>query len=291
MKFNLIYTIFTLLLGGTLLLSNAGGRASAAGKGNTGAPGDELTGNLPRVCGSCHQGATDFQVTMSVQLLDAKGNTLLGYAPDESYYVKVTLNKSGTGTPNGYGFQLVSLVGTNNDDVNGFSTPDANVQIVQASSNKRFYAEQKNGASASNIFKFKWKAPKAGSGKVTFYGAGNAVNKNGSSSGDAAATSKIELSEGFKVGVEETLQHSLVILAAPNPIVSDKTTLWINSTESEKLTLQVCDAMGKLMTQENIEVANETYRHNLDTTAWSKGIYFVSLFNQKGRVTKQIIKL
>ncbi|MEY4902774.1 MAG: hypothetical protein RLZZ292_589 [Bacteroidota bacterium] len=290
MKFKFIYLFFSLLLSATLFLSNSGGRASAAGKGNTGAPGDEMSGATLRVCGSCHQGATDFQVAMAVEIIDTKGNKVLGYAPDETYYVKVSLTKSGNGTPKGYGFQLSSLFGATNEDVNGFNTPDANVQIAQANSNKRFYAEHK-GVSSSNVFKLKWKAPKAGSGKVTFYGAGNAVNKTGDSSGDAAATTKLELTEGFKVGVEDALQNtlSLELSIAPNPVL-ENATLRINSMEQETLTLQVTDVMGKMLMQQNLENVQDGYQYPINLSNWTKGVYFVSVFNQKGRVTKQVVK-
>ncbi len=290
MKFKFIYLIFTLTLSTTLFLSNAGGRASAAGKGNTGAPGDEMVGGTLRVCGTCHQGATDFQVAMSVEIKDAKNNTVLGYAPDETYYVKVTLNKSGNGMPQGYGFQLASLFGANNDDVNGFNTPDANVQIAQATSTKRFYAEHK-GVSTSNVFKLKWKAPKAGSGKVTFYGAGNAVNKNSSSSGDAAATTKLELSEGLKVAVTDTPPNtlSLELSIAPNPVIGNAM-LHLKNTTAENLTLQVADVMGKVLMQQTLENIQEDYQYPLELSNYMKGIYFVSIFNTTGRVTKQVVK-
>jgi hypothetical protein len=185
---------FALIAVSGLLMNNAGGRAATQNQGNTGAPGDEInaaTGN-PRTCQSCHNTGV-FNPTLEVTLKDAGGNTVTQYEPGQVYQVQVQINNT-TGTPNGYGMQIVSLLDDGYIDVAGWSNPSANGQIAVANTNGRSYFEH-NGVSDSPTFTADWTAPPSSSGTVTFYVSGNAVSDNGTSSGDNGVTAEFSFAE------------------------------------------------------------------------------------------------
>jgi len=151
----LIYYSFTglfILFLGFIFTSNSSGRATAAGAGNTGAP---------------------------------------GYG--------VAFNVVSGGTPAGYGFQATALDGSNNK-AGDFSNPIAGTQIATAGA--REYAEHV-GVSPMGAYGWQWTAPAAGTGSVTFYGIGNAVNGTGNTSGDVGNTVPvtITLTEGVAMPI------------------------------------------------------------------------------------------
>lgn len=192
MKIRLLFSLFAIAFA-AFLMSNSGGRASSANDGNTGAPGETGT-----TCGTCHNGAS-FNISESLNITDAGGNAITSYLPGETYNVSLVINATG-GTPGGYAFQLTSLA-SNNTDVGAWQNLASNVKSAIASNiGGRTYLEHNGGISASNTFSMEWVAPASGTGDVSFYFAGNAVNGTGSTAGDKGSTgSVVSLSEGVAV--------------------------------------------------------------------------------------------
>ncbi|MFK7937318.1 MAG: hypothetical protein AB8G22_27640, partial [Saprospiraceae bacterium] len=99
---------FIFLLGLALFfLNSSSGRATAAGDGNTGAPGE--TG---LVCGTCHAGGTFGGTTTTFTLKDMTGSTVTSYVAGQTYDLTVSVNPE-MGIPSGYGFQMTALDGNN----------------------------------------------------------------------------------------------------------------------------------------------------------------------------------
>lgn len=290
MKFRFIYTVFTLSILALLFMSNEDGRADSQGKGNTGAPGDEMVGNNPRTCVTCHNNNADVQMTQEIELLDGTGATVAEYMPGETYRVKVT-NTVAVGSASGYGFQVVNLKaaeGDNGDATAAFSNPDANVKIAVATSNGRQYAEH-NGLSETNTFEVDWTAPDQGTGVVTFYAAGNAVNDNGMSSGDAAATSTLELAEADPSSVIETTAGVKIFLF-PNPVQEDmKVTL--ESDAAAEFNIEIFDMQGRLTISETLSfgAGESTFVYNVGEL--SRGTYLVKFSNNDKIATAKMLKL
>lgn len=189
MKQKTLLTIFGLAFLAFVFSSNSGGRASSGGAGNTGAPGETGT------CASCHSGGS-FGSSLSVQVFNAGTTTpVTNYMPGTTYDLKVTVTNS-SGSPAGYGFQMVALKNSTNTSTGTWTTPGSNTKIATAGT--RSYVEHGVGGtySTSNIFTTKWVAPASGTGNVTFYSAGNVVNGNGGTSGDSPTSSvSVTLSE------------------------------------------------------------------------------------------------
>ena len=188
--------LLSLIISYATLTGSSNGRAAAANEGNTGAPGDAVT-----TCISCHNGGP-IQTGISIAFKDSAGNALTEYTPNHNYMVEVTLNPT-AGSPNGYGFQMVALEDGGNTAISSWNNPANNVKISAA--NGRRYAEH-NGVSTTETFEVYWTAPDTGTGGVTFYTAGNAVNSNGTTMGDGAAKTTLTITEaggsGNPTGIE-----------------------------------------------------------------------------------------
>jgi hypothetical protein len=181
MKIRLVYLLFLTTLGALVLPASKNGRASQDKTGNTGAPGDDANPNgTPRICTYCHFGAAAPQV--SIRVLDAGGDTVTAYIPGQQYTARVAINTNIT-TLTGFGFQMIALRDNGNVDLDGFSDPGNNTvnnYKIATIPNGRTYAEHDNVSVNNSQFNVVWTAPAAGTGPVTFYAAGNAVNRNGS---------------------------------------------------------------------------------------------------------------
>ena len=183
------FTFFILLSFSALfsLTSYNNGVAVGGNEGNTGAPGDVVSGTTKITCQYCHSSGAFGPPTLKIELYDSLGTTkLTTYVPNKLHTIRATLT-AGTGNPAGYGFQMIDINKTTGNPVAGFlpqAAQAANVQIATTSAQgptpNRTYAEHR-GVSTSPIFNVKWRAPAKGIGAIVFYAAGNAVNRNGAS--------------------------------------------------------------------------------------------------------------
>ncbi len=291
MKVNLLFTVFSLALLTIITLSNSAGRAAGANQGNTGAPGDQMIGNNPRTCQSCHA-TGDIQVVMSLEVLDVDNNPITAYTPEEVYTVKVSIDSAAGPAANGYGFQMVNLFDEDNADVNGWteSGHSDNVKLAASSNTNRVYAEQ-NGTSDVKDFLVQWQAPAAGKGDVSFYSAGIGVNRNGSTSGDGAATPiKVTLPESLVSQIEDLSSVGIGIEVAPNP-VKDQLFLKVQSERKSLVTMQLINATGQVFYQQQMNLIQGQQFENIDLSQLAKGVYFLQIANGKAVSTQKIIKL
>lgn len=268
-------------------MAHSDGRASSKGQGNTGAPGDEVFNGSLRTCQTCHSSGTDFQVTLGIDIKDSNGSSVTSYVPGDTYDVTVTLTPSG-GTPNGYGFQIVSLkapIGQDGADVAGFSDASSNAQIAIAD-NGRQYAEQ-DDISSSNEFTVKWTAPSAGSGPISFYSCGNAVNNNGMNSGDAAAIDQLQLDE-LTVSTSD-LSSDVKLQVFPNP-VKEQLNLTINSEVTGNFQADLFDVQGKLLQNKQLFLTTGASQHQFEVSDLSQGIYSLRLSDGARHTTIQVVK-
>lgn len=166
--------LMPVLLGISLIvLTSKSSGPAASGNGNrTGSPGSSGT------CSSCHSGGS-FGASITASVTDLLGNPVTAYIPGDSLYVEFQV-ASTSGTPK-YGFQSVMLTNTNANAGNFDLTLTANTQITTLSGKK--YPEHSAKSTTGN-FKVRWVAPATGTGTVTLYYIGNAVNNNSGTSGD-----------------------------------------------------------------------------------------------------------
>lgn len=261
-----IYLLFTILFA-CFLISSSKGRAGTAGEGNTGAPGDNI-----KQCSSCHQGAS-FDTEAEILVLNSESISIDQYIPGEEYTVQLTVNANGASV---YGFQMVSLFDSNNEDTEGFTQAGSGMQLVPL--NGRNYLEHSD-PSVSNVFQTTWIAPEAGSNDVSFYAAVNAANGNGNTLGDHAGATELTLSE-FISSSEEVYADQISIY--PNPVTN------FVSIETGDLNIEAI-SIYNLQGQEIITM--EGSNSQIDVSNLSTGLFLVSFATRNGeRIQKKLMK-
>lgn len=275
-----------------LFLGNSGGRAATNGQGNTGAPGDNPNNT---VCGSCHN-AGAFGTGVNISVLDDAGEPVSEYLPEAMYTVRVEVTTS-TGAPDGYGFQLTALraeLDVNGPDVATFSSPSANAKISTASSTTnstdptRQYAEQAVVA-GNPIFQVQWTAPAAGSGPVSFYSCGNAVNGNGMSSGDGASCTSTQLNEMVS-STAATSPSTTDFVWVTNPVRDRQLQFALRSEQPTEVELRLLANDGTSVGREALRLDAGTRTHTLELPAnISAGHYLLQLIVEGQSRTRSVL--
>lgn len=184
-------------------MSYPNGATANSSSGYTGASWD----NSGRTCSNCHSGGT-YNPTTTITLLSG-ANSVTSYVPGASYTLQIKVT-SASGAPK-YGFDAMCVTSTTHANVNGWpATMPTGTKKTTVSS--RTYVEQSSAQTATGTspssyktFSFTWTAPAAGTGSVTFYAAGLAVNGTGSTSGDSpSAGVNLTVTESGTVPVEIT---------------------------------------------------------------------------------------
>ncbi len=189
-----------------IILANSTGRA-IRGQGSTGAPGDGR-----RVCQSCHNSA-EMQVLVGISIFDLAGDTINEYELGAAYRVKVQID-SVVGTPLGYGMQMVSITDNLFLNTGTWDSVSFPLNVIYNANTDRHYAEHFM-ISDTNIFEAIWIAPDSMVGPISFYAAGNGVNRNGSSSGDGGGADKVTIQPSNTT--RNTEQDIEPLMVYPNP--------------------------------------------------------------------------
>lgn len=288
MKIRLSVFFFLAFIGLITLTGNKNGRASQSGAGNTGAPGDQTLNGAPLTCTGCHDDGL-FNPVVFVQVLDTGGVAITHYTPGKLYNARVSINASGTSL-SGYGFQMIALRDTGNIDLDGFSDVNPNNYKIATINNGRTYAEHAN-VSASNTFNVRWTAPAAGTGSVTFYAAGNAVNGNNNSDGDGASNTSLKLFEEITLSSgEEEVSSAPLANISPNP-VSDVAQLELNLPLAGQYRLNAYNLSGRLIWSSEAALPAGISKHQIPTESWEAGTYFLSVNGKKYSQIVKILKL
>lgn len=243
-----------------LLTSSSGGRAFATNSGNTGAPGEGTT------CVTCHGSGFSTSVSMTVQ--DTNGNTVSSYVPGSIYTIDFTVNSTGAVR---WGYQLTSL-NSSNGAIANFSNPSTNTRLVSLS-NGRQYAEHA-GKSTTPSFSVDWTAPVAGTGNVTFYGAGAAVDNNGGRRGDGAAVTNLTLTENVNVGIEEQeLQEEFKVY--PNP-ANEFIYIEPSTKKASNANVSILNNLGQIVSTSHLDAKTNGVQ-KIFIGELDKGVYFLKI--------------
>lgn len=258
-KITLLTTLFFIaLVGIDSAYNQAHTNSTGAPAGRTGSPGDN---GLTCASAGCHSATA----TVGSNLF-LTGVPAAGYNPGQTYTVQV--NFSGTGNKgfqispqNQAGALLGELINTSTSGNQGTHTVGGGKYITHRLAQ----------STASGSWTFQWRAPAAGTGPVTFYGA-FANGRNGS-----LRTQAITVQENLAASVAEAgkLQHFRMY---PNP-VNDRLTLSYSLERSEKVIIKMYDITGR----EALQLLNETQEageHQLSydlKPQLNAGMYFVSV--------------
>jgi hypothetical protein len=274
------------------LTSYNNGVALGGNEGNTGAPGDVVSGTTKITCQYCHSSGAYGPPTVKIELYDSLGTTkLTTYVPNKLHTIRTTIT-AGTGTPAGYGFQMIDINKTTSKPVAGFlpqASQPTNVQIAttsaQSPSPNRTYAEHR-GVSTSPIFNVLWRAPAKGVGAIVFYTATNAVNRNGATGGDGATSTSQEFAEGTTSTKNFGENTRFEVFNGGN---TEGVSLLLTSEKARSVSLRVCNLSGQIVRSDKWEITSGDNIRALDLGG-VRGAYLIQVIDNQNVITKKIIK-
>jgi hypothetical protein len=255
-------------------VSYSSGPGQVAGLALTTSPGE--SGSFCAQSG-CH-GSGAFDQTTSIEVADVMGNLITQYSPGESYDVSVVITAA-SGTPGGYGFQMVALKDSDNTSTDSWSDDLPNT-VHKVRLMNRDYVEHDGPMTGSNRFTIPWTAPDSGTGEVSFYAAGNAVNRNGSSSGDDAAVASLTIQEAVVSSLKD-LGDIISLSVYPNPATDF---LKINIQEPFNGELSLYSATGLSILSQEIQTGFTV----LDLSDYTRGLYILNIRTEED--SKPIVK-
>lgn len=166
------------------------------------------------------------------------------YTLGQTYTINVTVAKTGA-TLFGLGFEALTSAGANAGTLTaGTGTKTLNATVSGNSRTNIVHNGTGNTGTGTHTFSFTWKAPATNVGNVTFYCAGNAANKNGTTSGDFIYT-KSQVVTLTNVGIEEE-PLTKQIITFPNP-ATDHIQVSFSGNKSGKMDVSVLDLKGALV--------------------------------------------
>jgi len=260
----MLFSVLSVVLCFTLM-SNSGGRADVANQGATGAPGEITCGNS-----NCHDDG-NFNPEVIISITDDTGAEITEYVPNTTYNFTITNNATGA---SGYGFQMTAL-DENNVHSSTWEATSSNGQVSALS--QRTYVEQ-DGTSAENTLSGTWTTDQE-TGEVTFYAVSNAVNGNGSPSGDGTATTSLTIPSA--TSSNDNLLNDFSFSLSPNPV---QDIISLNTSDILKV-IEVYDVFGKV-------VRTYTNQKQLNVSDLTSGNYYLRVGNSKDQfATKKFLKL
>ncbi len=170
------------------------------------------------------------------------------YQPESTYTLQVVLEDPGQSR---WGFEL-TVIDEAGNQAGTLEAVDNTVQISEGAGNQRDYAKQTLTGTftgqSSATWTFRWTAPPAGTGPVTFYVAGNAANGNFSTSGDyiyTLSTTVVAVAEEDSLSSEP--QGRLQPRVFPNPLDSPRVLRIRGVTSPHPPQALVLDTAGRLV--------------------------------------------
>ena len=256
-KFSLVLIPFLAFV----LMSQSAGRTAGF---NTGSPGD--SGNT---CTQCHSGGS-FTGTPSI----TTNIPATGYALNTDY--TISLNLAGTNAPR-VGYQLTAEKISNNSKAGSF-TAGSNAQVFN--NNNHVTHTSPLGTGGNFSLDITWKSPATDQGEIKFYAAINAVDGNGSTSGDNVFTTS---SSGVSVlGISEAKRLSFEMY--PNP-ASEELKIQL-PIDSDNAVVEFYDYIGRLALSKKISKTS----NNINIQELSSGVYILKVLANDKIGTQKFIK-
>ena len=258
----------------------------------------------------CHGTTATTGITVALELDSAGTLPVMKYKPDSTYTFKITgTNTTASSLPK-FGFQVACILGS---AAQATPTNAGTFQQTGLPSGVHFSAPQ-SGNFVTNIVEhslalspasgtggngtvyqesFKWTAPAAGTGTVSFWGVVNAVNGDGNaSSADKWNTQHLIIEEDTSKpvvnGIAEVSSKPALNLY-PNP-ASDFVYLEIKTQATGIYNLNVFSADGRTVLRQAAEITGDETNIAIDISKLEAGIYFINLFKGHENTVVRLVK-
>jgi hypothetical protein len=260
----------------------------------SGSAGDPLTNKTCAQSG-CHPGAgneltptaNDLTINIGTGTPTTPLNSSFKYDEGTSYNIAFLPNAF-TGR---YGFQIIALDASNKMAGTFTVTNAAKTAIRTVGTAPNQY--QYMGHLDANNFKqwvFKWNAPAASTGNVTFYYSYNTADNDGTPNGDIIYKGSVTIGANPSTGINDLSSKVADLKVFPNPITSDFG-LTFNVVEAMDLTVELYNLNGELVKNLMDEKVTEgTFTRNFNISDLAAGVYMVKLASGPASVTQKIFK-
>jgi hypothetical protein len=249
---------------------------SGSPNARTGSPGDG--GNTCAISG-CHTGiAVTTRNGLITSTIPAEG-----YTPGTKYTITATA-KSSTNR-NTFGFQISpqNQVGALLGSIT--ITSPSETRVTGGGKYITHTSGGISGSAGTKTWSFDWTAPASGTGVVTFYGAFNYANGNGSTNGDSIIKTTLVVNEKSAVGISNDFA-SLGFQLYPNPAT---TFITLSNTKSFPIDeVLVVDIQGKTVKSVSVVDAGKIA---IDLESLGSGVYSITV-QHKGALlaTQKFVK-
>jgi len=242
------------------------GYGSGSPGGKTGSIGDNGAN-----CTDCHSGTPQNATQWIMSNISD-----LGYQAGQTYTFTAMVEHTGSSK---FGFE-VTAEDENGNKVGGILITDA--ARTQYRNNDKSVSHTSAGNAGSNNMNewtFDWTAPSGTVGEVTFYGAFNATNSSGSTSGDVIYLSTYTVGPDV-TGVDELANDFRFYPNPSNGVLNIE-----NPAFDKNSSVMVFNNSGQLVEEFNM---NGEFA-SLNLSHLTKGVYFVKLDAQSAKMQKLVI--
>jgi hypothetical protein len=253
-----------------IILVSAISNAAHSPGAKTGSPGDGAS------CTTCHTGTA-----IAVKGWITNNIPITGYEPGKTYTFTLVGTHQGVKK---FGFEFTAE-DSNNSKTGAFTI--TNTTETQLTNNMHAVTHTGNGLLPTNnqkYWNFKWTAPAAGTGSVTFYAALNAGDGNNSTTGDVVYVTDTTFIEDLSSSLQDTEAKSKIVVF-PNPTGN---VLNVKNIEMGKYQLQITDLIGRIVLEKNISLNRKVF--TLDISNIPFGVYFLQLKKGDSFYVKRFIK-
>ncbi len=261
MKIRKIALIIAVLLVGVFTCQQLGSTPTGAPAGSTGSPADGAT------CfrSGCHFGAPVVKTGIVSSDIPTSG-----YVPGVTY--NMTVSFSGTGKK---GFQISPQ--SSSGTLLGSLIAGAGNKIVSS----KYITHSGVKSSTTATWTFKWVAPAAGTGAVTFYCA-CAVTRN------TTWTTTYTINESVAAGIThgEKIQQLTIF---PNPVINDLV-VKVSLKAATPVSIWVYALSGQLVHAQHMEAKAGDNSFAVNLAAAQKGVYILKLEQDGEQYTSRIVK-
>lgn len=237
-------------------------------------------------------------------MLTAHTATAGEYTPGDTVDIDVDISQTGMIR---WGFQLTAIDGASHPAGTILLSQPTRTQVQTGAGGRQYLMHTALGTDSGAVntapgWTFKWKAPAAGAGPVTFYAAGNAADGDGTSLGDWVYTTSLVLTEGPQsVHEGEDVRPGSFALEPnyPNPFnAGTRIAFRLDAKAAGPVTLEIHDITGRrvrLLYTSRFETSGEhsVAWDGLDDLGKSapSGAYLVQMTTRAGADARKVLLL
>lgn len=270
------------LLWGFELVMHGGSHGRNQSGPPSGVAGDPAGNGKTCAKSGCHTGTSPKNLDGLIQSDIPSG----GYVPGNTYTITASISRSGHSR---FGFQI-SPQNSNKEKLGTLKSTGPETQLIGGDNGYITHTSSGTDNQGGKSWTFDWKAPSAGTGKVTFYGAFNVTNSDDWDSGDSVFVSTLTVSEDSAVGIAPgALKKGAVeVRTASN---GGRVIVELPMDADALVDIDLVDLRGRVVQDlHEKELGRGTHEFSFDIAEnSSSGIFFVRMTTPNDRFTEKIL--